>query len=93
MSEATTGERLPDLPGMVRGIVGKREENGWNVYTLQCERCFITEEPPNLVLMTIHFHAKSDPDKNPRLCVDCRLAVYAGCGCDSCREDAGWRKP
>ena len=85
LSETPT--RLPDLPGLVRGIVAVRESARGNVYTLQCERCFTTEEPEHLVLMSIHFHARSHSGENPRLCRECRVAVYPDCACDSCRED------
>jgi hypothetical protein len=81
-------ERLPDLPGMVTGIVGVREGPKGKLYTLQCERCFVTEEPEHLVLMTIHFHSRSRDGENPRLCRDCRIAAYSGCPCDGCRDDA-----
>ena len=80
-------ERRPDLPGKAPGVVAVREGRSGNLYTLQCEQCFTTEEPEHLVLMTIHFHARSRDGANPRLCRDCRLAANPGCICDGCRED------
>ncbi|HAY44069.1 MAG TPA: hypothetical protein DCY59_11230 [Micrococcaceae bacterium] len=87
---ALFGERLADLPGMVRGIVGVRvDERGKNLYTLQCENCLATEEPKILVLMTFKFHTRHQGD-NPRLCRPCRVEAYsAGCTCDGCKEDRG----
>lgn len=80
-------ERLPDLPDMAPGIVAVRECERGKLYTLQCERCFATEEPEHLVLMKIRFHARSRDGDNPRLCRDCRIAAFPDCICDSCRED------
>lgn len=85
--EAHNTGRLPDLPGKAPGVVNVREGKREKLYTLQCEECFTTEEPEHLVLMTIHFHARSRDGENPRLCRDCRLAANPGCICDSCRDD------
>lgn len=79
--------RLPALPGKAPGIVGVREGARGKRYTLQCERCFITEEPEMILSMTIHFHARSQGGENPRLCRDCRIAAFPDCICDYCRED------
>jgi hypothetical protein len=87
MLSDTSKTRLADLPGMAPGIVGVREDGGRKFYTLQCERCFKTEEPKILVLMTFHFHARSRKGENPRLCRDCRLSVYSDCTCYYCVED------
>ncbi|MDQ0241187.1 hypothetical protein J2S94_003280 [Arthrobacter bambusae] len=81
-------KRRPDLPGKAPGVVGVRMGTRHLLYTLQCEQCFTTEEPEHLVLMTIHFHARSRDGANPRLCRDCRLAANPGCICDGCRDDA-----
>lgn len=85
--------RLPDLPDVIPGIVAVRQDDrGRYVYTLQCERCFVTEEPDILVLQTIHFHARSTGGYNPRLCRDCRIEVHAGCTCYGCQEDRAARR-
>lgn len=84
--------RRPDLPGKAPGVVGVREGVKWKLYTLQCEQCFVTEEPEHLVLMTIHFHARSRDGANPRLCRDCRLNANPDCICDNCRDDRSPRK-
>lgn len=76
-------KRLPDLPGMARGIVGRTGTR----YTLQCERCFELETPQILVLMQTHFHARPQGEDNPRLCTACRIATYPDCNCDYCQED------
>jgi len=88
VSAGFAGERLPDLPGMVRGIVGIRvDENGKQWHTLQCENCLATEEPERLVLMTFKFHARHKGD-NPRLCRPCRVERYGNsCNCYSCYGD------
>lgn len=83
----TAPARLHDLPGRAPGVVAVREGNRGNLYTLQCQRCFVTEEPEHLVLMTIHFHARSRDGENPRLCRDCRITAHPDCICDSCRGD------
>lgn len=83
----TTTTRLPDLPGMTAGVVAVRDTPKGRVFTLQCERCHTTEEPAQLVLMGIHFHARSLEGPNPRLCRECRVAVYPDCKCDRCRQD------
>lgn len=80
-------ERLPDLPGLVSGIVGVREGARGNVYTLQCANCSAVEEPARLVLMQTHFHSRSPVNDNPRLCRPCRVERYAGCDCHTCVED------
>jgi len=79
--------RLPDLPGKAPGVVAVREGPRGKLYTLQCESCFTTEEPEHLILMTIHFHARSRDGYNPRLCRACRAIAYSDCICDNCRED------
>lgn len=79
--------RLPDLEGMTRGIVAVRQGPQRELYTLQCERCLVTEEPDLLIVMTIHFHAHSRYSENPRLCRPCRRAAYPSCNCDYCHED------
>lgn len=84
---------LPTLPGKAPGIVGVREGRRGKLYTLQCESCFVIEEPERLTAMTIHFHARSRDGENPRLCRDCRIAAYPDCICDYCREDRAQRKP
>lgn len=82
------GERLPDMPGKTRGIVGLRvDDRGRNRYTLQCENCLATEEPEHLVFLTFKFHTHHQGE-NPRLCPSCRLDRYAKtCTCDGCQED------
>lgn len=87
MTTVATPTRLPDLAGKAPGIVAVREGGRGKLYTLQCERCFATEEPEHLVLMTIHFHSRSRNGDNPRLCRDCRVSAYPDCICDSCRGD------
>lgn len=83
-------QRLPDLPGMAPGIIGQRNGPRGTVYTLQCERCFDTEEPEILVLMTFHFHHRSQGADNPRLCRPCRMEAHPDCTCDNCKSDRGW---
>lgn len=78
---------LPTLSGCVQGIVSVRQGSRGKLYTLQCQRCFVTEEPDHLLFMTIHFHSRSRDGENPRLCRDCRVQAYADCTCDYCRED------
>ena len=80
--------RLPDLPGMVRGIVAVDRSGKRPVYTLQCERCYATEQPVPLVSMTIRLHTRHKGD-SPRLCLPCLVDVYADCDCEYCREDRG----
>lgn len=81
---ALFGERLPDLPGSIRGVVGERvDERGKKRYTLQCENCLATEEPHPLVLMTFKFHSRHKGD-NPRLCRPCAATAYPECRCESC---------
>ncbi|NKG21074.1 hypothetical protein [Paeniglutamicibacter terrestris] len=84
--DALPPERLPDLPGCVRGIVGMTTNaKGRNVYTLQCEECLALETPTHLVLMKTHFHSRGDDRR--RLCPDCRVHLFPDCICDHCRED------
>lgn len=71
---------------MARGIVAARQGPKRKLYTIQCERCFITEEPDLLILMTIHFHSRSRNGENPRLCRDCRVKAYPDCICDYCKD-------
>lgn len=78
---------LPTLPGCVQGIVAVRKGPRGKLYTLQCQNCFVTEEPDHLIFMTIHFHSRSRGGENPRLCRDCRIQEYPDCTCDHCRED------
>lgn len=86
-----TAVRLPDLPGCVRGIVAVRPgPRGRNLYTLQCENCYETEEPANLVLMTFKFRNRHHGD-NPRLCPPCRRAATNACICAGCVNDKGTR--
>jgi len=81
---ALFGERLPDLPGSVRGVVGVRKDaRGRDRYTLQCEKCLDTEEPEVLVLMTFKFHSRHKGD-NPRLCRPCAATAYPDCRCENC---------
>lgn len=78
---------LPTLPGKAPGIVAVRQGPRGKLYTLQCQRCFITEEPAHILSMTIAFHARSRDGENPRLCRDCRVVAYPDCICDYCQED------
>jgi hypothetical protein len=83
---------LPTLPGKAPGVVAVRQGPRGNIYTLQCQQCYITEEPLHLTSMTIHFHARSRDGENPRLCRGCRVAAYPDCICDYCAEDRTSRR-
>jgi hypothetical protein len=91
-AEAPCSGRLPDMPGKAPGVVGVRESPRGKVYTLQCERCFATEEPEHLLYMTIHFHPRSRDGENQRLCRYCRIAANPDCICDYCHEDQKAKK-
>jgi hypothetical protein len=82
-----TAGLLPTLPGMAPGVVAIRQGPRGKLYTLQCQRCYVTEEPERPISMTIHFHARSQGGENPRLCRDCRITAYPDCICDYCLED------
>ena len=81
------GRLLPTLPGKVRGIVGMDASGRRTAWDIQCERCFTVERVTLLVLMRTKFHPRSTPSSNPRLCLPCRIEVYADCYCDNCKSD------
>lgn len=80
---AETPQRLPTLPGKVRGIVGMDQDaRGHNFYTLQCERCLELETTDYLVLMRTKFHTRGNDPR--RLCPTCRAELFPNCTCAGC---------
>lgn len=72
-------ERLPDLPGCIDGIVGKRTEGKRDIYTLQCWDCLATEEPVPLVTMTFKFIRTFNGEPYRRRCPGCTEKHRAIC--------------
>lgn len=72
-------ERLPDLPGCIDGIVGKREENGKDIYTLQCWDCLALEEPIPLITMKFKFMRTYGDEPHRRRCPECTEKHRAIC--------------
>jgi|SRR5690625_1148306 len=81
-------ELLPDLPGMIQGVVGvKKLPDGaptWgrNEYTLQCQDCYETEAVSPLAAMRFQFPHCQEPRR--RLCPDCHKQI-----CDGTRRCRG----
>ena len=74
-------ELLPDLPGMIQGVVGMREgagKHGRNEYDLQCQDCLSVETVDYLVLMRYQFPPCQSPRR--RLCPDCHKQICDGYG-------------
>lgn len=73
---------LPDLPGKIQGIVGREtNEQGREVYVLQCQECGGLERPWPLVTMSFKFCPVHDKARgHDRLCPPCRITSLTAQG-------------
>lgn len=87
---------LPDLPGMVHGIVEVRRDRhypSWDgrhwLYVLQCDDCgsrVSVRGQRGLMLTSYRFHTGHDSDDRKRRCADCRRILAQTC--EQCRAPA-----
>lgn len=72
---------LPDLPGCIQGVVGKRPAaHGRHEWDLQCQRCYDIEKLKHLVTMSYQFPPCTEQTfgERTRICPPCHQEICTG---------------